>query len=186
MLPSLEGGQQSSPAAFEDCKGLIQSSSRNQEACAHRAHISTAQPDWTHQNTFWNATQCSGIPFRDSYPGRKLSIPSQQELYPHQIIIFKKSRYFFCHLVPLSETESCRGQHGENRRSLCMIPYQSKGLLNHVESYCDFSVHNWNRASVQLNWWAKHTFPKKVIPGLCQHIRFYTEERTQATTSLAN
>lgn len=147
MLPSLEGGQQNSPAVFEDCKGLIQL--KESGSMYTQGTVSTAQPGWTHQNTFWNATQCSGISIRDSYLRRKLSIPSQQELHPHQIIIFKNLGIFWSSCTTsCPEIQSCRGQHGENRGSMRMIPYQSKGLLNHVESYCDFSVHNWNWASV--------------------------------------
>lgn len=145
--PLWKGASKTRLLCLKTVKGWF--SSRNQEVCTHRAHISTAPPGWTHQNTFWNATPCSGISIRNSYPTRKLSIPSLQELYPHQILIFKNLGVFWSSCTTsCPETESCRGQHGENRGSMCMIPYQSKGLLNHMESYCGFSVHNWNQASV--------------------------------------
>lgn len=95
--PLWKGASKTRLLCLKTVKGWF--SSRNQQVCTHRAHISTAQPGWTHQNTFWNATCCSGISIRDSYPRRKLSIPSQQELYPHQILIFKNLG-IFGHLVP--------------------------------------------------------------------------------------
>lgn len=84
---------------------------------------------------------------------RQLSYKEAQHpfsaIYQHQIIIFKNQVFFLSSCTTSHpETESCRGQHGENRGSMCMIPYRSKGLLNHVDSYCDCSGPNWNQASM--------------------------------------
>lgn len=149
MLPSLEGGQQNSPAVFEDCKGWF----RTAQGIGNHVHAG-------HMSPLLSQAELTKTPFGmlhgvQVFPSDTVILEGSSAFilcknYIHIKSYFSKTKVFFCHLVPTShaETEICGGQHGENRGSMCLIPYQSKGLLNHVESHCGFSVHNWNRASV--------------------------------------
>lgn len=146
MLPSLEGGQQNSPAVSEDCNSWF----RAAQGIGKHVHTGHTSPLLTQVEL--TKTPLGILHNVQAFPSETVTLEGSSasllsKNYAH--IIFKNQGIFlsFC-TTSHPETESRRGQHRENRGSMCMIPYQSKGLLNHVESYCDCSVHNWNWASV--------------------------------------